>query len=129
MVRNNDRGSNMVEKYYRYQEFRYSHGVDQFDDPLPGYDLRVNLLTFGVVKKTPKGVWICQTIDTGVFMGIHGIKKFILNSARKKYACPTKADAINAFLARKLRQRKIVKKLLEDIEMSISQANIIQSGV
>lgn len=108
----------MPENYYRYQEFRYSHGVDQFDDPLPGYDLKVELLTFDVLKKTSKGVWI-GNLATGQF----GSKKFILNSARKKYACPTKIDALASFLARKYRHRAILKKQLKDVEISIYQSD------
>lgn len=47
-----------------------------------------------VLRYTPKGVWV----DTW------GGKKFILASARKRYACPTKDEALESFRARKRRQ-------------------------
>ena len=61
---------------FRFEEATYSRGVDQFDDPLPGYTLEVHLHKFPIESKTPKGVWI---VDWG------GRKRFVLLTARKRF--------------------------------------------
>ena len=79
----------MAESYlYRYEEVRYSWGVDEYDNPLPGYDLRIHLNKYKVISTTLKGVWI-QLWDSWP-----EDKKFILLSARKRFACPTEKEAI-----------------------------------
>jgi len=86
--------------YYRYDDVRYSSGVDEFDNPLPGYQLKVELTKVRVHHFTPSGV----RFDNGVFM---------LNKATKRYACATEAEAKASFIARKKRQIEIHKGRIE----------------
>ncbi len=46
------------ETFYRFDTVRYSLGLDQFDEPLPGSRLEVRCSEFPVIKRTPKGAWI-----------------------------------------------------------------------
>jgi hypothetical protein len=57
---------------------------------------------FNVTSNTPKGFWI----DFG------GINKWVSADSKKKYAYPTKEEALESFKRRKLRQIKIVKHIL-----------------
>lgn len=51
---------------------------------------------YRVKRHTPCGVWL----DMG-----YGVKdKFVLNNARRRFAYPTEAEALDSFIIRKLRQ-------------------------
>jgi len=69
----------------------------------------VHLDSFTVVKTTPKGVWLDN-------------KKFILRDARKRWACPTKPEARESFIARKRVHIRILKKQLQLAEQSLAAA-------
>lgn len=101
-----------AEYFYRYTDDRYSNGVDQFDDPLPGYNLRLLLSQYRVIKRTPKGAWINN----------YGEKKFVLLTARKRYACPTKEEALECFIFRKKRQLSILSSKVRQVEQAIELA-------
>ena len=96
------------EYLYRYQEQTYSLGVNQFDDPLPGYTLSVNLYSYPIIRKTPKGVWIDD----------YGKERFILLSAKKKFACQTKKEALESFIARKTQQIRILSNQLDQAKLA-----------
>jgi hypothetical protein len=99
-----------MDKLYRYEDAIYSGGVDEWDNPLPGY-VRVKLVELEVVKVTPKGVWINRA----------RCKKFVLLTARKRYAAPSKEEALKDFLARKNRQLSILKNRVANVEGAILQ--------
>lgn len=80
------------EVLYRFQEGRYSNGVDEWDNPYPGYTLRVRLIEYPIIKRTPKGAWIKPFMEP---------RKFVLLTARKKFACATVEEALESFKARK----------------------------
>jgi len=102
------------EVWYRYEEVRYSPGTDEYGDPLPYRGrLEVKLDEYEVIKTTPKGVWI-RLYSWG------NEKRFILRGARKRYACPTKEEAIESFRARKERQRRILTSQLEDVNDALN---------
>jgi hypothetical protein len=101
--------------YYRYADIRYSNGIDEFEHSL-GYFIDVVLRTFEVTRQTPKGVWINYGHD----------KRFILENARKKFACATKEEALESFLARKKRQRSLLIRQLSDTNSAITICNKIK---
>ena len=108
----------MTEYLYRYEEVRYSLGVDQFDDPYPGYRLVVHCVKYKIIRRTPKGVWI-RYYDNLIALDEDKNKKFVLLTARKKFACETKEEARKSFIARKKRQIEILKAHLEQAETSL----------
>jgi len=79
---------------YRYDDLCYAVG------PLDLYstNIKVILQEFPITKTTPKGVWINNL----------GIPRFVLLNAYKRFACPTKEEALESFMARKTRQIKIL---------------------
>lgn len=99
--------------YYRIEDHLESAGVDEFDNPLGPPRVRVCILKFEVDKLTPKGVWISRG-----FMG----RRFVLKSARKRYACPTLAEALESFVARKRKQINIYSRRISNAEDALQMA-------
>ena len=99
-------------KMYRYVDIQYAPPVDEFDNPYGSGELKVVLLTFDVIKETAKGVWIMDHYGIGK-------KKFVLLSARKKFACVSEADAKTSFIARKRRQCSIYAARLRQAQRAI----------
>ena len=110
----------MTEVWYRYEDHLVSLGYDYEYDRSWGSRVEIRLREFEVLRKTPKGVWI--DLGCGVFSGG---ERFVLASARKRYACPTKEEARESFIARKKAQARIYEagarrakealKALEDV--------------
>lgn len=71
------------------------------------YDFRDNVEiyfeVYPIVKHTRCGVWI----------SVDGIDKFVLNCARKKFAYPTKKEALNSLTLRTGRRISILERQLE----------------
>lgn len=98
---------------YRFEDWHYSLGVDQWDDPLPGYTLRIVLLEYPIVKYTPKGIQIKI---------IGGATKFVNLSANKKFACISKRDALESFIFRKKAQARLMAARLRSAEKAMDLA-------
>lgn len=78
---------------------------------LDGYGYLIEFDEYEVIKPTPKGAWVRLVL--GQFLGD---KKFILRDARKRFACPTKEEALESFLKRKERQINILRAQLKEAE-------------
>ena len=88
-----------AETLYRYNVRRWSLGADEFDNPLPGCRLEVLLDGYLVLKRTPKGAWI----------DVYGVRRFVLLTARKQFACETAELAAESFRRRKTKQISLLK--------------------
>lgn len=108
-----------IQYLYRYDEILYSFGLDQFDDPIPGYRMELGLTEYEIVKRTPKGAWIRYPL----FSLYEDEKKFVLLTARKKFACETKEEALKSFAARKNRQIAILEAKLKVAKEALQRAN------
>lgn len=91
---------------YRYEDKQYC-SVDEYDRTwlLP---LKLELHKYPILKKTPKGAWI-----------LYGSKKFVLLSARKKFACLTELEAIESFIRRKMSQKSRLQNQLDRAEKAM----------
>ncbi len=67
------------------------------------------LTSFPVLKKTPCGVQI----------DVYGCRRFVNLGSLKRYACPTKEEALQSFYVRKRRQIKILKANLVKAETAL----------
>jgi hypothetical protein len=96
------------EYWYRYDDIVYSNGFDEWGDSIISDYMRVevDLKRFPVTKRTPKGVWLDYT-------------RFVLNSSRKRYACPTIEEARESYIARKNAQIRILKAQLNRAESGL----------
>lgn len=90
------------ELYYRLEDYQQATGGwDIHGEWEPGPNrVQIRMLTFPVLKHTPKGVWIQDHGD-------HRGKRFISNTWVKRYALPTEEEAKISFIKRKERQASI----------------------
>jgi hypothetical protein len=100
-----------IDVFYRCEEMLYAPSLD-IDNLAGNVRVAVDLLEFPVMKKTLKGVWL----------DVCGSKKFVLLTARKRFACQTKEEAIESFIARKKRQILILKNQLRNAEAALDLA-------
>lgn len=107
--------SQQLKVWYRYDDFRYAPPLNEYEEPVGPGRAAVRLHKFKVLKETPKGVWIR-------YHGDFSDKRFVLSTARKRFACPTKEEALESFLARKTRQRGIYQARLRHIDEVIVMA-------
>lgn len=101
------------EVWYRFDDIYYSRGLDEYDEPRPGYDARCVMTRFSVVRHTPKGAWIVD---------ITGRRRWVKRDARKRYACPTMEEAMESFQARKRRQVSILCAQIVRVEAALAAA-------
>lgn len=95
-------------KYYRYED-SLVHAWDYEYETIAHSRVVVNLREFDVLKNTPCGVWL----------DVFGTKRFVKTKARKRWACPTKEEARESFLARKGKQKRILNSQLDRVERAI----------
>ena len=102
-------------QFFRYEWQEYaSHDYDgELISPLfpnPKLELR----TYDLIKETEKGYWI----------GYKGFsfKKWIPKKSKKRYAYPTKEEALQNFIARTKRRVDILKRQIDCCKIAISLA-------
>jgi hypothetical protein len=110
------------EYYYRYSEIRYVAGYDQWGDPVPGYNLAITLTEYEVARHTPKGVRIYLVPSMFSIDEHERPTRLILDKSHKKFACPTKEEALESFIARKKAQIRILRGKLEQAETALNMA-------
>ena len=74
---------------YRYEDNLYSVIVDA-DREIFSTRVGLRCYEFTVLKFTPQGFWINNFV---------GERRFVLNTARKRFACLSKAEDLESFLA------------------------------
>ncbi len=85
-------------KFYRYFSMLFTDGP------------RVILAEFNLIKETPCGWWI-QRMDQWNYLTEN--KRWVSKTTRKRYAYPTKEEALVNFKARKRRQIAILEYQLD----------------
>ena len=73
---------------------------------------------YKIIRRTEKGVWINN----------YGEEKFVLLTARKKFACETQAKALTSFIARKNKQIQILSDQLEHAKNGLTFAESIKAS-
>lgn len=100
--------------WYRYEDRRTANYDPwaEYDQP-EGYHITLHERKYKFIRSTPKGAWISMDF----FHYRDGDpKKFILASATKQFACPTRELALLSYIARKNRQVSILSKQCKDAE-------------
>jgi hypothetical protein len=100
-------------EWYRYEDVRYAA---LFDETGPGR-LAVELRRYPVVRTTPRGV----------VLDVYGMERFVRAIAKKRFACPTQAEALASFMARKRSQAAICEARARDARQAIAMAEHIAS--
>jgi hypothetical protein len=98
------------EVWYRFDDQDYSVADDWSEHSHTQYGVQV--IEFHVVKHTPKGVWLIRSNGWG-----H--KRFVLHTAKKRFACATKELAKESYIARKNKQIRIYQYRIQEAEHHI----------
>lgn len=94
-------------KLYRYYEVDYGEYAT---------DIKVKCEEFNVRRTTPKGYWIRSP------HAYRGGERWVSNYSKKRYAYPTKKEALISFIARKRRQIGILSYQLEKATVAKTEA-------
>lgn len=121
---------------YRYEVRSYSVADENGDHSHSRQEL--SLFTFAVLRQTPKGAWIHMGWSNAQWEGNIAIahtpaKRFVLLTARKRFACPTKVEALESFLARNAVAQSIMRARLAALEqaarMARQEIDLSQRGI
>jgi len=75
------------------------------------------------VKETPKGYWIREDLYFVTFE-----KRWVSKTARKRLAYPTKEEALQSFIRRKINQIRYCKRELYFAEGALKIAEKLRDG-
>jgi len=90
-------------QFYRYEWREWAWYDLDGELVAPAFpSLKIELSRYGLAKETPKGYWI----GFG-FRPWHGLK-WVSKTARKRYAYPSKAEALDNFIKRNERRIEIL---------------------
>ncbi|NTU49360.1 MAG: hypothetical protein HGA87_00435 [Desulfobulbaceae bacterium] len=92
--------------------YRYEEDAEDVDH------VRLLLSRFSLVKETPCGYWVDPMVGSYARKKVRWVSK----TARKRYAYPTKAEALDALIARKRRQKAIIYWQNEIADATIAMA-------
>ena len=99
-----------TEYYYRAAHINYAPSLDQFDEPMGQGRVEVVVYHYAVAKHTPKGV----RLENG---------KFVSNTSRRRFANPTREEAIVSYLARKEAEISIYQARIKNIKRAMAVAD------
>jgi len=106
-------------KFYRYEIKRYASYNDYDDFPIhiQSYRASLSLDTYELKRETSKGYWI----------GLIGLseslyRKWIPKNSKKRYAYPTKKEALNNFIKRTESRIKHCENTLSDCKYRLGLA-------
>lgn len=105
-------GGQTIEIYHRYDRHVVSEGyVNDYGDYVPTGPGKVyiNCGTYEVLHHTPKGVRLANG-------------KLVLHASAKRWALPTKEEALTSFKARLRRNRLILETRLNHVQQAIELA-------
>jgi len=105
-----------TKEFYRYEDVQYEDG--------PHICERV----FYLVRETPSGYWISpwrhyNEVEEGEFFSMYNRKRWVSKTSRKRFAYPTRKDAMISFKARKCRQVEILTYQLSRAKLALDMAN------
>jgi hypothetical protein len=104
---------------YRYDVVTYaSMDSDEYSrKTFP--NTKLELRTYQVLSETTKGVWIVL----GDISWLHGTKKWVSSTSRKRFAHPTKLEALEAYIKRAERRVEILTAHITQCSTGISLAH------
>jgi hypothetical protein len=110
-----------IKKFYRYKIENYAL-MSTSDDyySRPSYSIPNSTLVleeYNLYKETPKGYWIHRGM-----WGVHKIRsdcKWIPKDSKRRFAYPTKKEALNSFIIRQKYKIKILSYQVENSKSGI----------
>jgi hypothetical protein len=111
------------EVWYRYVDVQYAYVDPDTDLAGPGRtDLQ--LKEFLVERRTPKCVVLRQTLGEFTSQETHVVRL----SARKRFAHPTKGEALESFKARKSAQIRMLEAQLDRARSALGLARVLDAA-
>lgn len=110
--------------FYRYEIRTYaslSSDGDFIKSVIP--NPKVEVTVFNLLKETDKGYWIGYGYLTGSHLRSQG--RWVSKTAKKRYAYPTKIEALDNFIKRTERRASILSSKLLICQISIKIAKNI----
>ena len=101
-------------KLYRYEDVSY--GILNEWEEVAGNYVKVEERNYEVIKETPCGYWI------QLYSFSFDQKKWVSGNAKKRFAYPTKIEAMTSFKARKNSQIKILESQLKKAKQALDLA-------
>lgn len=98
-------------QFYRYVLEDVSESLGTL--VIPG--VKVNLQEYNLVKETPKGYWI------NIFNTHDGLSIWISKTSRKRFAYPTRMEALFSFKMRTQKRLKIARLTINLCEQALKQ--------
>lgn len=101
-------------KHYRYDLRTSAHWATDFNGEyahVVGYSYSLELRTYYIVKETPKGYWIGISPNYS--------DRWVSKISRKRFAYPTKEEALVSFEARNNRMMKILNHQLSGRKQAV----------
>lgn len=109
-------------KFYRIEEeWRACYSVTEWSESM--FDIaRLDLVikTFYEIKKTPKGSWIREITLPGALY--QPPSRWVSDTAKKRYAYPSKKQAWKSFVAKRQSQIRILEGQLERAQIALETA-------
>src|SRR5574343_347231 len=100
-------------QFFRYEWQEYaSHDLDGELIASPFPNPKLELRIYDLIKETEKGYWIGYKGGT--------FKKWIPKKAKKRYAYPTRDEALKNFIVRTTRRVSILKRQIDCCNIAIS---------
>lgn len=110
-------------KFYRYEAVEYaSIGMDGEFESARIPNPKVELRTYHLYKETPKGYWV----GYGFLDGLHSKGKWVPKEGKKRYAYPTKQEAMVNFIKRNEYRIKILNRQVWSCQNAISYAQAMK---
>jgi len=116
-------------EFYRYKAVVYASMSN--DDGDYGYSKSFSrrptmvLTTLNLHKETPKGYWIGYGHPDN---GLQSHSRWVSKTAKKRYAYPTKEEALTNYIKRTERRIGILKAHLEDSEYGLKLAQELEKS-
>lgn len=102
----------MATSFYRYYAVEYAVHDDDGELTAPKFpNPKIQLLEYMIFRETPKGYWIS-------IGGQNFGKKWVSKSSKKRFAYPSKQEALHNFLLR-------TKRRIEILQWQITSAKIV----
>jgi hypothetical protein len=118
-----------TKEFYRYEIRRYAN--TSFDDYYSGYHIALDLIVLNLHKETEKGYWIGYgngNYASGQKWNLKSNSRWVSKTSRKRYAYPSKEEALNSFIIRTKRRMSILNSQISDCQIGLKDALKIQDN-
>jgi hypothetical protein len=108
-------------KFYRYEAVQYATtdmDGEYVSSPFP--NPKLELRDYDLISETPKGYWIGYVNQFGV---TYGWKKWIPKTSKKRFAYPTKEEALLNYIKRTEKRIGILEYQLTSSKIGLNLAN------